>query len=360
MNDGWVPYMCYILQDVYSDYLIAQNKYATATGLSAIMPEEFSHDQITRFLNKPPAGSKELWLEVKPDVRRLQDNDDGILSLDDMVSEKPYTDENLIMCWHYSHAKKRLVKGVNLLTMMIRYGDVSFPIGYEVVKKDIHYCDIKTKKEKRQASISKNTYFRMLIGQAVTNCVKFKYILADSWFASKENMKYIHMELKQLFIFGIKSNRSVAMTEDDKQEGRYQQLKDAPLEDGVPTQFYLKEIDFPVLLMKEIFKNEDGSTGTRYLVTNDLSLDASQILELYKKRWSIEEYHKSVKQNTGFEKSPTRTFNSQLNHMFCSIIAFCKLERLKIKTKLNHFAIKYKLILRANQIAMKELKSMAT
>ena len=72
---------------------------------------------------------------------------------------------------HYSHAKKRLVKGVNLLTMMIRYGDVSFPIGYEVVKKDIHYCDIKTKKEKRQASISKNTYFRMLIGQAVTNCV---------------------------------------------------------------------------------------------------------------------------------------------------------------------------------------------
>ena len=98
MNDGWVPYMCYILQDVYSDYLIAQNKYATATGLSSIMPEEFSHDQITRFLNKSPAGSKELWLEVKPDVRRLQDNDDGILSLDDMVSEKPYTDENLIMC----------------------------------------------------------------------------------------------------------------------------------------------------------------------------------------------------------------------------------------------------------------------
>ncbi|MCP3679845.1 MAG: transposase, partial [Gammaproteobacteria bacterium] len=44
--------------------------------------------------------------------------------------------------------------------------------------------------------------------------------------------------------------------------------------------------------------NEDGRIRTRYLVTNDLSLDAHQILNLYKKRWSIEEYHKSVKQNT--------------------------------------------------------------
>ncbi len=59
--------------------------------------------------------------------------------------------------------------------------------------------------------------------------------------------------------------------------------------------------------MKEIFTNEDGRIRTRYLVTNGLSLDAHQILNLYKKRWSIEEYHKSVKQNTSFEKSPTRS-----------------------------------------------------
>lgn len=352
--------MCYILPDLYSDYLIAQNKYATATGLAQMMPDELSHDKVTRLLNKPVSGSKELWLEVKSDVRRLQDKDDGVLSLDDMVSEKPYTDENPIMCWHYSHAKNRLVKGVNILTMMVRYGDVSFPVGYDVVQKDIWYSDIKTKKEKRKSSVSKNIYFRRLIGWAATNCIKFKYILADSWYASKENMNYIHNELKRLFIFGMKSNRGIAMTEDNKKNGLYQPLKDASLENGVPTKVYLKDIAFPVLLMKEIFKHEDGGTATRYLVTNDLSLDARQILDLYKKRWSIEEYHKSVKQNTSFEKSPTRSLNAQLNHIFYSVVAFCKLERLKIKTRLNHFAIKCKLLLRANQIAMQELKSMMT
>nr|WP_155067468.1 hypothetical protein [Piscirickettsia salmonis] len=48
-----------------------------------------------------------------------------------------------------------------------------------------------------------------------------------------------------------------------------------------------------------------------------------------------------------------------MNHIYYSILGFCRLERLKLKKSLNHFAIKYKLILRANQIALQELRSMA-
>ena len=88
--------------------------------------------------------------------------------------------------------------------------------------------------------------------------------------------------------------------------------------------------------------------------------DADHLYEVYQKRWRIEEYHKSIKQNASLEKSPTKKVKTQSNHMFASLIAYCKLEMLKIKTKLNHFAIKYKLILRANQIAMQELKSLAS
>ncbi len=38
--------------ELYTDYLISGNGYATATGLSAMMENEISHDQITRFLSK--------------------------------------------------------------------------------------------------------------------------------------------------------------------------------------------------------------------------------------------------------------------------------------------------------------------
>jgi len=114
-----------------------------------------------------------------------------------------------------------------------------------------------------------------------------------------------------------------------------------------------------VRLLKKVFKNENGSTGILYLISNDMPSSAERLYEVYQKRWRIEEYHKSIKQNASLTKSPTRTVKTQCNHIYASIIAYCKLELLKIKTQLNHFAIKYKLIVRANQIAWQELKNMA-
>ena len=46
--------------ELYTDYLISGNGYATATGLSAMMDNEISHDQVTRFLSKNEFTSKEL------------------------------------------------------------------------------------------------------------------------------------------------------------------------------------------------------------------------------------------------------------------------------------------------------------
>lgn len=112
------------------------------------------------------------------------------------------------------------------------------------------------------------------------------------------------------------------------------------------------------MLIKKVFTNDDGSEGILYLASNDDTSTADQLYSVYQKRWRIEEYHKSIKQNASLAKSPTKKIRSQCNHVFCSLISYCKLEFLKIKTKLNHFAIKYKLILKANQITLKELQKM--
>ncbi len=77
-----------------------------------------------------------------------------------------------------------------------------------------------------------------------------------------------------------------------------------------------------------------------YLVTNNLELSSNDFTMFYKKRWSIEEYHKSIKQNAAAEKSPTRTERTQQNHLFASILAYTKLEELKLCNKMNHFALK--------------------
>ncbi|MCX6995451.1 MAG: hypothetical protein NTY13_06630 [Chlamydiae bacterium] len=113
-----------------------------------------------------------------------------------------------MVSWHFSHAKGRCVKGINILSGLIRYGDMALPIGYEVIKKDLYFCDIKTKKEKRQSSTTKNQHLRALVAQAVENGVLFDYVLADNWFGAKDNMEFIHYGLKKFFVFGIKTNRS--------------------------------------------------------------------------------------------------------------------------------------------------------
>jgi len=57
--------------DLYSDYLIAQNQYATAVGLSEILEGRVSHDKITRFLNGKEFTSKDLWELIKPEIRKI-------------------------------------------------------------------------------------------------------------------------------------------------------------------------------------------------------------------------------------------------------------------------------------------------
>ena len=80
--------------DLYSDYLIFQNKYATATGLSDLVDGAFAHDKVTRFLRFEDFGSKSLWGYIKKAVRS-QETVGGVLILDDSIEEKPYTDEKL-------------------------------------------------------------------------------------------------------------------------------------------------------------------------------------------------------------------------------------------------------------------------
>jgi hypothetical protein len=101
------------LLDIYTDYLICQNNYATATGLSDMLPDDISHDQVTRFLNAELLNSKALWLYIKPTIRKHETKDGGVLILDDTIEEKPYTDENELICPYHCIAKNRHIKGIN-------------------------------------------------------------------------------------------------------------------------------------------------------------------------------------------------------------------------------------------------------
>jgi hypothetical protein len=343
------------LLDIYSDYLICSFGLTTATGLSALLDGALSHDQITRFLAGSDFTSADLWHLVKPLVRQIQQQD-AVLIVDDSIEEKPYTDESELICWHWDHCLGRSVKGVNFLTCLYKTQEVALPVAFQLIRKSAWTTDKKTGKPKRVCPKTKNDYFRELIAQCQKNQLLFRYVLADSWFSAAENMVYLKHELEQDFIFPLKDNRKIAFSQEDKFAGRYQSVSSVELEENAVTEIWLEGVDFPLLLTKQVFTNKDGSQGVLYLVTSDTTLSASSIKTIYQKRWKVEEYHKSVKSNASFAKSPTKTIRTQSNHIFACLWAYVKLESLRIKTKMNHFAMKGRLYRAALASAYRELQ----
>jgi len=273
-------------------------------------------------------------------------------------------DENEIICWHWDHSKNCNIKGINVLTAFYHSESpaeteaLRVPVAFECVKKTIRFLDEKSGKEKRKSEVTKNEMMRSMVKQAVDNQhIKFRYVLADTWFASSDNMLFIH-KLKKFFVMDIKSNRLCMLASQNRNEGRWSSLDKLSLQPEIPVKVWIKDLEIEVLICKLVFTNKDDSTGEMYLVSNDLGLSADQFKTLYKKRWSVEEYHKSLKQNASAEKSPARTVTTQTSHLFAALIAYVKLEKLKFVHKLNHFALKAKIYLEALKYAMKKLKEL--
>lgn len=345
------------LLEVYTDYLMSSFSYTTATGLSMMVEGEISHDKVTRFLSSRDFTSVDLWGMVKPTVREIE-SEQGVVIVDDTIEEKPSTDENEIVNWHYDHSKGRAVKGINIISALYYSRGVKVPVVFDLVRKTKTVADKKTGKEKRISEKTKNEQYRQMLKVCAKNNIKFKYVLNDVWYAASENMMYVKAELEKDFIMPIKTNRKIALSKKDKLNGKYVKVSELELKEDITYKIYLAQVEFPLLLIKQIFKNDDGSQGVLYLVSSSLTLTYDNIVAIYQKRWKVEEYHKSLKQHVSLCKSPTKRVRTQSNHIFAAIYAFFKLEFLSIKANVNQTALRTKIYISANRAAFNELENL--
>ncbi len=347
------------MEDLYTDYLMVSTRLCTATGLSKLTDQSISHDKITRLLTSGVFCSQSIWKEVKPFIREIE-NSQGCISIDDSIQEKPYTDENSLICWHFDHTKKRSVKGVNFITAQYCSEQANLPVAVDFINKSEQTTDTKTGKKKRKGKKTKNAIYRELLMTVRNNHINFGYVLNDIWFASSENMSFVKESIKVDFVMAIKGNRKVALSLDDKTEGKYVKIEALSLENDAIIPAWFEQVGFPVCIARQVFKNGDESEGILYLVTSDLNLTYEQLTSIYQKRWKVEEYHKSVKSNASFAKSPTKREKTQTSHFCAAILAYVKFEVLKLRHSHNHFALKEKLYLNALKMAYDNLKQLDT
>ena len=352
------------LLELYIDYLMVSTGQVSATGLSRLLDSSFSHDQVTRMLSESYDlfTAAQFWKRIKALVRRVE-QPSGVLIVDDFISEKPHSSENELITYHYSHLHGKIIKGINIVHLHYSVShegqQVNFPVGYDLVRKSAERPNPDTGELERYSPKDKNERFRDLLHQAhFMHHIAFEWVMADSWYANVKNLRYIVQKLKKDFLFGLKSNRKVALSKGQARRKDFVKLTDLALQPGEVKQIWLDRLPFPLYVAKEIYVNKDLSKGELFLVTNRDDMTYQQIISLYPERWRIEPSHKSIKNNASLSLSPTKVPTTQASHIFASFCALVQFEILKLKTQLNHFALKQKLYDASLKEAFKELQAL--
>jgi hypothetical protein len=357
------------LMDLYTDFLTSSPNIASALFFAKMLKDEYSHDSITRMLAQPELDQKAYWKSIKKIVRRIE-IEDGVISIDDFIEHKPHSTENDLICYHYDHCSGQSVKGINIVSFTYVNRElepkIKLPIGFELIRKDQLVTKmVKDKrsgkfveKTSRQASVGKNELLRSRLKTLTHhNNVRFRYVAFDTWYSSSENMNFIVQDLKKDFVSAIKDNRLISFEVDkEAKEQQWLSVSKAEIEPNCPYRIKLKKVPFTLILMKKVYKNLNGTVGVQYLVSSDTELDADTLSTIYKDRWSSEDVHRSLKQNTALEKMPAKMERSQANHIFASMIAQTKLECIKIATKKNHYALKRNILIEALRMAWLQIQ----
>ncbi len=359
------------LMDLYSDYLLSSPTMVSAIVMVKMLNDTYSHDAVTRMLAQPELSQQKFWKQVKRVIRQVE-SEFGVISVDDSIEHKPHSTENELISWHYDHTKGISVKGINMVTFtyvneLADEMKVKIPLAWELVRKDKLVEKTEKKEDKfitrqvRQASVSKIELVKARLSVLIQqNQVKCKYITFDTWYSSADLMKHIVSTLKKDFVCALKDNRQISfdITEASEKSKTWVSVAQADLEPGRVYQVRVKDVPFTLHLIKKVYHNLDGSTGVQYLLSSDTTQDAKDIDQTYQKRWSSEDLHRSLKQNTALEKMPAKMPCSQANHIFASMLAQVKLEALKIATKKNHYALKKQILIESLKAAWKHLQEL--
>jgi hypothetical protein len=304
----------------YIQFLIASPKNVTCTEASKCSPDEEkqpSHDAINRLLERQPVDTEALWQESKHLVRKNR----GVIVLDDSTLDKPYAQKTDLVSYNWSGKHHKTVKGVNLLTLLWADGNKIVPTDFRLYNKSKDNKD-------------KNQHFRDMLDIAKKRGFIPEYTLFDSWYSSSlDNLKHVR-NLVFKFLTQVKLNRLV--NPDNTKNIQVCEVKEVTEEGKV---VHLKGFGF-VRLFRIVSKNGD----TEYWITNDLEMSEIKRQILKNKAWSIETYHKGLKQCCNIEHFQVRKESKVRAHIQFSIRAFLRLEKHRIKTVISWYETKLAIV----------------
>jgi hypothetical protein len=304
--------------DDYIDFLIGSPAVVSATEAARAQPDRPSapaHDSFTRLLHRLEPDPATLWADVRPLIRRAA----GVLVIDDSTLDKPRAKHIGLVAHHWSGNHHAVVRGINLITALWSDGDRLYPCDYRVYHKD---GDGKTK----------NDHFADMLSAAHARDFRPHAVLFDGWYASVENLKKVR-GFGWIFVTRFKGNRQVRIN-----HGEARALEEQPITTAGTA------VWVPGFGEVKVFRVVAPNGDTMHWATNDLGMDEPARLVFGELSWSIEEYHRGLKQFTGVERCQVRAARGQRNHIGCAIRAFVRLEYHRFTTGVSWFEAKWSIV----------------
>jgi len=277
----------------YINFLVASPRAVSGMEAARVQPERPdapAHDAFTRLLHRLEPDPGTLWAEAAEQVRR----DRGVLVLDDSTLDKPYARQIGLLTRHWSGKHRRVVQGINLLTLLWTDGEALIPCDYRLYEKAVD-------------KLSKNDHFRAMLATARERGFAPECVVFDSWYASLENLKAIRGHGWR-WVTQLKANRTV---NPDGTGNR--PLGECALAEG-GTRVHLQGYGV-ILVFLIVLPNGDKE----YWATNDLGMGDLARRKYAEFAWGIEVYHRGLKQHCGVERAEVRAARAQRNHIACAI-----------------------------------------
>lgn len=279
-------------RELYCTFLQVTAQRYSAFSLSEVSPEELSHDAVSRWLSDTTCQPKDIWEAAKRDVLRTT----GVIIGDETVLDKSRSEKVELVHWQYSGDEHDIIRGIGMLNMLWRRDDGTvMPMDYRIYHPP-------------EDGKTKNDQFREMLVRAKERGVDPKAVIADSWYSSLNNVKCIR-DLGWIWIMGLRKNRSV---------NRKEKLANLVIpEEGL--RVHLRGYGW-ITVYRFVAKN--GRTD--YIGTNMDNPTREKVKRFVRMCWSIEVYHRELKQTCGLERCQSRNGRAQRNHIGFSVLSWIR------------------------------------
>ena len=347
--------MLTLLVKILSDFAVLPNPVlpAMARYLLALMLTDSRHEarmaakitgchesQFSRLLNRPDA-MKIAKISLNRAARRR------LAVLDKLIAhgKQPLliVDATLIgrrgkkiqNCGRYNHGKGH-VRGHKFTNFLLLLDDVAIPLG-TLAHYTRDYCEEQGLDYKTEAQMVKDwIHWFPSSGLVTKDQIKHIHFVFDSGY----DVKAIQCAVNRIgshFTMSIKTNRIVDGINVKEYFRRHRHLpwQTIRIKSGSggkgsrrtyrtrhQARVKLKGCGLVTLICSEMKRKGNGQIVRKYLVSSDHSLSVREVIEIYKKRWAVESWHKEMKQNHGYRDARYARFGAIEAHVNLCLTAY--------------------------------------